>query len=91
MNNISDEYMDICKDKNKILKYPILFNRDDSNLYVFGKNMYNGISDVGILEKEILKYIRHEYLDQNVLDILFLEYRYWSTYDQFYGIPILLL
>lgn len=85
---------DVIIDNPDVLKEPVYENpikvQDDS--YVVSNNMYDLIDkDMGILERNLKKYLLGELCDSNEIDIMVDQYHMWSTRDQYYCIPILLV
>lgn len=69
--------------------YVAPINNNISN-YVFSDSFYNNdTANAGIFEKVLLQYLNDEYVDDSNLNILLTQYRYWSTIEQFYLIPML--
>lgn len=76
----------------KVVGYqkPILHPVND--VYVFSPFFYNkDLTNCGILEKAVWNYLDAEIINQDTLDILIEQYHMWSTKDQYYLIPVLLV
>jgi len=68
---------------------PIIADETD---YIFSPAFYvEDVDNCGILEKAVLQYLRNEVIDDEVMNTLIAQYRYWSTLDQFRLIPVLML
>jgi len=62
------------------------------NDYIFSEQFYtNDIQNMGIMEKLVMQYVKHEALDQNLLTTVCEQYSYWNNKDKYYLIPILIL
>lgn len=72
---------------NDIVTTPIILR----DAYVFSSNFYNNQGDaLGILELATFNYINKKEVNILLIDTMLKEYIYWDTYDQYYGIPILI-
>lgn len=93
-DNDNNNNNDVIIDNPDVLKEPVYENpiktQDDS--YVVSNSMYDLIDkDMGILERNLKKYLLGELCDSNEIDIMVDQYHMWSTRDQYYCIPILLV
>lgn len=60
--------------------------------YVLSNHFYLGnMKDCGILERSLTIYLQGKTIPNEELEIMLSQYHMWSTIDQFYGIPILLV
>lgn len=93
LQTISDkaqlQFVDISNDKTPDYKPP--FDNMDrkyvvSNSFYKREGTYNGL-----LEKVLMDYLESKLINSEELDILLSQYTTWDTYDQYYGIPILMV
>jgi len=62
------------------------------NNYIFSDDFYSeNISGMGYFEVLILDYLKNKNIDRTQLDIALSQYPYWSTLEQFYLLPVLVL
>lgn len=93
-DNGNKDNNDVVIDNPIVIKEPVYENpikiQDDA--YVVSNNMYDLIDkDMGILERNLKKYLLGDLCDSNDIDIMVEQYHMWSTRDQYYCIPILLV
>jgi len=63
----------------------------ERDAYVFSNNFYNNQgASLGILELATFNYINKKEVNILLIEIMLKEYMYWDTYDQYYGVPILI-
>ena len=80
----------ITDDRPNDYEEPIV--RTEKNTYVFGEYFYRREAEhCGILEKAVLRFIKGDTVDGEVLAKMLREYHYWNIEEQYYGIPILLV
>lgn len=85
-------YVDIAMPKSDDYEAPLEQKAADDYSYVFSANFYNGVKDnFGLMEKLIYQFLAKEELDMNNLYKALVQYPMWSTYEQFYLIPILVM
>lgn len=76
-------------EKEEVYKKPI--KHPDDN-YVLSDNFYKqNLKELGIVEESLLEYLRGEIINKDNLAIMLDQYHMWSTKDQFYLIPILIV
>lgn len=89
--NIAIPYKDITAPRSEDYQDPI----NEENIrgyYVLSENFYKqDIPTCGYLEKMLYKYLNQEIINSDELDKPLSEYPCWSTKDQFYLIPILIV
>lgn len=93
-DNNNNEGKDEIIDETDIVKEPVYENpiKIQDGSYVVSNNMYDLIDkDMGILERNLKKYLIGDLCDSNDIDIMVDQYHMWSTRDQYYCIPILLV
>ena len=80
----------ITDDRPNDYEEPIV--RTEKNTYVFGEYFYRREAEhCGILEKAVLRFIKGDTVDGEVLAKMLREYHYWNIEEQYYGLPILLV
>lgn len=85
---VNPSLKDISKAKDRIIP-EVIANHDT---YVLSSYFYNKeYAMCGLLEKEVNNYLNNRVINKEVLDKLIDTYYSWSTLDQYYGIPILIL
>lgn len=93
--NKTEDNIDIEEiDNPNVIKEPVYETpiKIPDNAYVVSNNMYDLIDqDMGILERNLKKYLLGDLCDSNDIDIMVEQYHMWSTRDQYYCIPILLV
>lgn len=75
-----------------VVDYPLLLEKDKLEYYIFDKQFY--IEDLSTLTKfqQIVKrFIKKEIISVDEIEEYINHWRYWSKYEQYYIIPILLL
>ena len=91
---MSDSVDTIEIDNPIVIKEPVYETpiKIPDDAYVISNNMYDLIDqDMGILERNLKKYLLGDLCDSNDIDIMVEQYHMWSTRDQYYCIPILLV
>lgn len=69
-----------------------LINKETEISYVFSNSFYKqDLSTCGLLEQMVIAYLKNSMVDLDSLDILLKTYPMWSTRDQYYCIPILMV
>lgn len=94
--DIKDATVDISSTEDKDDKKPILTDKEEQvaelATYVFSKAWYLGdTSNMTPIELETYKFIRGEQLNLDVIMGLYKEFSSWSTKEQYYYIPILVI
>ena len=93
--NKTEDNIDIEEiDNPNVIKEPVYETpiKIPDDAYVVSNNMYDLIDeDMGILERNLKKYLLGDLCDSNDIDIMVEQYHMWSTRDQYYCIPILLV
>ena len=93
--NKTEDNIDIEEiDNPNVIKEPVYETpiKIPDDAYVVSNNMYDLIDeDMGILERNLKKYLLGDLCDGNDIDIMVEQYHMWSTRDQYYCIPILLV
>lgn len=93
--NKTEDNIDIEEiDNPNVIKEPVYETpiKIPDDAYVISNNMYDLIDqDMGILERNLKKYLLGDLCDSNDIDIMVEQYHMWSTRDQYYCIPILLV
>lgn len=88
--DITIPYKDISKERNDDYLEPLGENR--KNYYVLSEAFYKqDLTQCGYLEKMIYKYLNQEVNNSDDFDRPLQEYMCWSTKDQYYLIPILIV
>lgn len=66
-------------------------DKNIKDYYIFSEAFYKrDLTNMNVIEQFIYKFITNENIDQSNVTSYLEKYRHWSTYDQFYIIPILI-
>lgn len=99
-SNYKTVYKEPIDDPKEDLTLPLTFYKDEyvppikypDDNYVVSINTYmQNLDKLGLLEKCLMQYFRSEIVNRENIEILTKQYHMWSTKEQYYLIPILLV
>lgn len=89
-HDIKIPYRDISSNREEDYQEPLSENK--KGYYVLSEAFYKrDLVNCGYFEKLVMKYLNQEIVNSSELDKPLVEYTSWSTRDQFYLIPILIV
>lgn len=74
------------------IDYPLLLEDDKLEYYIFDKEFYiEDLKKLTPFQHLVKRFLKNEAIDVSEIEIYINTWRYWSKYEQYYIIPILLL